>query len=71
MSVVETLLAGPRGRRLLLEYALTADRLSNMQSQNSFHMAVFLAAYHLDVDHGSGGGGGCSVPGGERRGGRE
>ncbi|MFC7962977.1 hypothetical protein [Rhodococcoides kroppenstedtii] len=54
MSVVETLLAGPRGRRLLLEYALTADRLSNMQSQNSFHMAVFLATYHLDVDHGSG-----------------
>ncbi|MFW0873087.1 hypothetical protein [Rhodococcoides corynebacterioides] len=54
MSVVETLLAGPRGRRLLLEYALTADRLSNRQSQNSFHMAVFLVAYHLDVDHGSG-----------------
>ena len=54
MSVVETLLAGPRGRRLLLEYALTADRLSNTQSQNSFHTSVFLAAYHLDVDHGSG-----------------
>ncbi|MGW5268652.1 hypothetical protein ACWEQ4_08450 [Rhodococcus sp. NPDC003994] len=54
MSVVETLLAGPRGRRLLLEYADAAERLSNVQSQNSFHMAVFLAAYHLDVDHGSG-----------------
>ncbi|WP_068149735.1 hypothetical protein [Rhodococcoides corynebacterioides] len=54
MSVVETLLAGPRGRRLLLEYALTADRLSGMQSQNSFHTAVFLAAYRLDVDRGSG-----------------
>ncbi len=54
MSAVEALLAGPRGRRLLLEYALTADRLSEMQSEDSFHTAVFLAAYRLDVDQGSG-----------------
>lgn len=54
MSVVETLLAGPRGRRLLLEYADAAERLSEVQSDNSFHRAVFLAAYRLDVDRGSG-----------------
>lgn len=54
MSVVETLLAGPRARRLLLEYADAAERLSEVQSDNSFHRAVFLASYRLDVDRGAG-----------------
>ncbi|MBM7415561.1 MULTISPECIES: hypothetical protein [Nocardiaceae] len=54
MSAVEALLAGPRGRRLLLEYALLAEQHSGAHSEDSLHTAVFLASYHLDVDLGSG-----------------
>lgn len=54
MSAVEALLAGPRGRRLLLEYALLAEQACGDDAEHSFHSAVFLAAYRLDVARGTG-----------------
>jgi hypothetical protein len=54
MSAVEALLAGPRARRLLLEYALDAEQESGAYTQNSFRSAAFLAAYRLDVARGTG-----------------
>jgi hypothetical protein len=54
MSAVEALLAGPRGRRLLLEYALLAEQYWGADPEGSLHTAVFLAAYRLDVDQGTG-----------------
>ncbi|OZD58865.1 hypothetical protein [Rhodococcus sp. 06-1460-1B] len=54
MSAVNWLLAGPRGRRLLLEYALLAEEDSAVDVEHSFCSAVFLASYRLDVDQGAG-----------------
>lgn len=54
VSLVEKLLAGPRGRRLLLEYALASERLANREDrEDSFSAAVFRASYHLDPGKGS------------------
>lgn len=54
MSAVNWLLAGPRGRRSLLEYALLAEEDSAVDVEHSFRSAVFLASYRLDVDQGAG-----------------
>lgn len=54
MSTDEWLLSGPRGRRLLLEYALLAEEHSGVDAEDSFRSAVFLASYRLDVDQGAG-----------------
>jgi hypothetical protein len=48
------LVAGPRGRRLLLEYALLVEEDSAVDVEGSFRSAVFLASYRLDVDQGAG-----------------
>ncbi len=49
-----TLLAGPRGRRLLLEYALESQRLAFPQDEEwRFHRAVGDAAYDLDPGRGT------------------
>lgn len=56
MSAGEVLWAGPRGRRLLLEYALSAERSSSPEfREDSFSHAVFLASYHLGVARGTAG----------------
>lgn len=48
-SLVEMMLDGPRGRRLLLEYALASERLHDGESrEESFSSGVVLASYHLD-----------------------
>lgn len=55
MSAVEALLAGPRGRRLLLEYALDAEQCVGVESQrDTLHSAVFRASYRVDVARGTG-----------------
>ncbi len=54
MDAAEMLLAGPWGRRLLLEYALGAEHSSGPESQqDSLRSAVFLASYHLNVARGT------------------
>lgn len=47
MTFVDDLLAGPRGRRLLLEFALASD---SRMGEGSLHHAVFHAGHHLDPD---------------------
>lgn len=54
LRVAEALSRGPRGRRLLLEYALASERLAGQDEQeDSLRSAVFLASYHLDPHKGS------------------
>ncbi|WP_241387422.1 hypothetical protein [Rhodococcus sp. CH91] len=54
--LTEALLAGPRGRRLLLEYAQLADAPAREEfSQESFSAGVFYAAYQLGVANGTAG----------------
>lgn len=49
--VAELLLAGPRGRRLLLEYALASELAQHpVRSEDSFGQAVSYAAHGLDPD---------------------
>lgn len=49
--VAELLLAGPRGRRLLLEYALASELAQHpIRSEDSFGQAVNYAAHRLDPD---------------------
>ncbi|OAV53974.1 hypothetical protein [Enteractinococcus helveticum] len=49
--VAELLLAGPRGRRLLLEYALASELAQHpVRSEDSFGQAVIYAAHWLDPD---------------------
>ncbi|NLU64287.1 hypothetical protein HCA61_18745 [Rhodococcus sp. HNM0563] len=49
----DTLLAGPRGRRLLLEFAREADRATQQNyDRSSFNSAVFYAAHDLDPNPG-------------------
>ncbi len=55
-NLTEVLLAGPRGRRLLLEYAqLADDRARDEHTQDSFSSGVFYATYRIDVAHGTAG----------------
>lgn len=54
MNAIDWLLSGPRGRRLLLEYALLAEEHSGVDAEDSFRSAVFLTSYRLDVDQGAG-----------------
>lgn len=50
-TMAERLLAGRRGRRFLLEYALASELAQNpMRSEESFGYAVSDAAYRLDPD---------------------
>lgn len=49
MTTAETLLAGPRGRRMLLAYARDAERTVHSEFRSDlFDHAVFLASYHLE-----------------------
>lgn len=50
-EIVDALLAGPRGRRLLLAYALEIDEPpSSGDHTDTFRSAAFLAAFSLDPD---------------------
>ncbi len=50
VTLTEALLAGPRGRRLLLEYARIADERARLEhTQDSFCSGVFYAAHQLDA----------------------
>ena len=61
---VKDLLAGPRGRRVLLEFALASEPLPG-ESLGAFGMAEFYASYDLDPGRGTSvqmlGGGGHGV----------
>ncbi|MDV6297405.1 hypothetical protein [Rhodococcus aetherivorans] len=49
-NLTEALLAGPRGRRLLLEYAQIADnRARDGHTHDSFSSGVFYATYRIDM----------------------
>ncbi|MFV0634465.1 hypothetical protein [Demequina sp.] len=53
-STADALVAGPRGRRLLLEFALECERASGIEySDDAFSAAVFDASYHLDPGAGT------------------
>lgn len=53
-STADTLLSGPRGRRMLLDYVMDAERIRRPEPHDdSFGSAVFLASYHLDPDRDS------------------
>lgn len=53
-DLATALLQGPRGRRLLLEYALASERSAGGEArEDSFRSAVFFASYHLDPGKGS------------------
>lgn len=53
-SLAALLMRGPRGRRLLLEYAIASDRLHDPEyREDSFNAGVFLASYHLDPGKGT------------------
>ncbi len=55
-NLTEALLAGPRGRRLLLESAQIADdRARDEHTPDSFLSGVFYAAYRIDVARGTAG----------------
>lgn len=54
ITLTDMLLQGPRGRRLLLEYARAAERLHDPEySESSFGSAVFYAAHHLEPEKGT------------------
>lgn len=49
LSTAEVLLAGPRGRRMLLKFALEAERVRGLeQDSDSLRYAVVLASHHLE-----------------------
>lgn len=51
MTFVDDLLAGPRGRHLLLEFALASEKLTDPRSAGyPLNSAAFNASYHLDPD---------------------
>src|SRR4051794_32370686 len=51
---INDLLAGPRGRRLCLEFALESERLMHPDfSINSFRVAAFRAGHELDPGKGT------------------
>ena len=52
--LADALLSGPRGRRLLLEYALASERIEGKDERDdSLSLAVFIASYHLELRSGS------------------
>lgn len=52
--LADALLSGPRGRRLLLEYALASERIEGKDERDdSLSLAVFIASYHLELRRGS------------------
>ena len=53
-GLAKLLMYGPRGRRLLLEYAIASERLHyNESHDDSFSTGVFWASYHLDPGKGT------------------
>lgn len=53
-STADTLLSGPRGRRMLLDYVMDAERIRRPEPHDdSFRSAVFLASHHLDPERDS------------------
>ena len=53
-SLAGFLVRGPRGRRLLLEYALASERLRDPEyREDSLSAGVFLVSYHLDPGKGT------------------
>ena len=54
MLTAESLLSGPRGRRMLLAYAIDAERtLRPEPGDGMFRISAHRAAYHLDVGQGT------------------
>ncbi|WP_156760371.1 hypothetical protein [Microbacterium karelineae] len=54
LPLADALLDGPRGRRLLLEFALASERLQwHADRDGSLGVAVFHAAHRLDPDRGT------------------
>lgn len=54
MLTAESLLSGPRGRRMLLAYAIDAERtLQPEPGDEIFRITAHRAAYHLDVGQGT------------------
>ena len=54
-SAAHGLLAGPRGRRLLLEYALESERIAGLEEVGgSLAELEFFASRRLDPNHGTG-----------------
>ena len=52
--LAELLMRGPRGRRLLLEYAVRSEQLHDPEyREDSLGSGVFLASYHLDPGKGT------------------
>ena len=55
ISAAHGLLAGPRGRRLLLEYALESERVAGLDERDgSLAELEFFSSYRLDPRSGSG-----------------
>lgn len=54
MSTADALLAGPRGRRLLLAYVMDAERIRRAEPHDdSFRSAIVRASHHLDPERDS------------------
>ncbi|GGC68718.1 hypothetical protein GCM10011410_21880 [Hoyosella rhizosphaerae] len=54
LSIAEDLLTGPRGRRLLLKFALEAERVHGVkQGRDSLRYAVVRASHHLEPGQGA------------------
>ncbi|MFE4498521.1 hypothetical protein ACFRFQ_01595 [Rhodococcus sp. NPDC056743] len=53
-STADALLAGPRGRRMLLDYVMDAEQIRRPEPHDdSFRSMIFLASYHLDPERDS------------------
>ena len=53
-STADALLAGPRGRRMLLDYVMDAEEIRRPEPHDdSFRSTIFLASYHLDPERDS------------------
>lgn len=53
-SLVGLLVRGPRGRRMLLEYAIASERIHDPEyREDSFSAGVFVASYYLDPGKGT------------------
>ncbi|WP_258957170.1 hypothetical protein [Rhodococcus globerulus] len=54
MSTADALLAGPRGRRMLLDYVMDAEQIRRpAQHDDSFRSAIVRASHHLDPERDS------------------
>lgn len=50
-STADALLAGPRGRRMLLAYVMGAEQIRRPEPHDdSLRSAIFLASHHLESD---------------------